>query len=821
MFSNPYEQGLEKLQLLAAWHSTNSGDRNEADTRFMLIDSLFFDCLGWSREDVSMEKAQGRQYADYTFSAPRDLLIVEAKKEGLTFEVPAGSDWIETSLSALLRGNPDLESAVKQATGYCQARGIPYGAVANGTQLVAFIANRQDGIPPLDGRALVFHSLEHMIDNFLTLWNTLSKRGIEDKGLEKHLVGDMAPTLPAKLSASFLTYPGVKNRNPFQSDLKIVGELVLEDIVRTHEIEERFLRECYSQSGALSQYALLSRDILQARYAALFEKGEEGPVLTPAVQKSGITGEFSAARSSRRPLLIIGDVGVGKTTFLRHLMKIDAKVLFADAIALYLDLGSQGTLALSLRQFVLAEIERQLRDSYGVDIHERNFVHGIYHADLERFRHGIHGDLVESNPTLFREKEIAFLDDKLRVHETHIRLSLEHLERGREKQIVLFLDNADQRSDATQQEAFLIAQEFAANWPLAVFVTLRPETFHRSLRSGALSGYHPRAFTISPPRIDLVIEKRLIFALGIATGEVPIESHQGMKARFPNLVALIRVFMASLKTRRELHELIDHVAGGNVRLALDLVKDFMGSGHVDTHKIVKIFEETGRYTVPLHEFLRAVIFGDAMHYDSERSPVANLYDISAPDAREHFLLPLLLSSLGAWSGPGVESGFVETARVYARMQGWGFTPYQIDAALVRAHRHKLIETAARKEPQIGQGLPAAIRVTTVGIYHVKRLTHLFTYLDAIIEDTPVLDATVRANIVAAEPIEDRIARARLFRRYLDDQWKLLGGSDYPFDWSIVSRHVTKDIDRVSRGIRQRREKRRPEAAVRRSRRRRH
>lgn len=805
---NPYEQGLEKLELLAAWYPGQAEDRNEATTRFMLIDALFFDCLGWSREDVRLEKAQDRQYADYTFSAPRELLIVEAKREGATFSIPAGATWLETSLPALMRENRELEAAIRQAAGYCQSRGVPFGAVTNGTQLVAFVGNRQDGVPPLEGRCLVFHSMDFMIQKYLTLWNVLSKRGVEDKGLERLLIGDAAPSLPPKVSASFLTYPGVKGRNPFQSDLKIVAELVLEDIVRTHELEERFLLECYSQSGALSQYALISREILQARYAALFEKGEEGPLLTPAVEKAGLTGELSAARSSRRPLLIIGDVGVGKTTFLRYLIKIEAAALFADAILLFLDLGSQGTLALTLRDFILSEIERQLVENYDVDIYERNFVHAIYHADIERFRHGIHGDLKESNPSLFREKEVSFLEAKTQQREVHLRLSLQHLERGRKQQIVLFLDNADQRSDATQQEAFLIAQEFATSWPIAVFATLRPETFHRSLRTGALSGYHPKAFTISPPRIDLVIEKRLAFALEIASGAVPLESHQ-MKARFPNLIAIINVFMKSLKKQRDLHELIDHVAGGNVRLALDLVKDFLGSGHVDTQKIVAIYEETGNYTVPVHEFLRAVIFGDAMHYDSERSPIANLYDVSAPDGREHFLLPLLLAALGEWSGPGVESGFVETSRVYSRMQGWGFTPYQIDAGLVRAHRHKLIETAARKEPQIGQGLPAAIRVTTVGVYHVKRLVNLFAYTDPIIEDTPILNAEARGVIVHSESIEDRVQRARVFRKYLDDQWNMLKSTDLPFDWTTHSKSLADDIDRVSRGMRRKREPRSP------------
>jgi hypothetical protein len=54
-------------------------------------------------------------------------------------------------------------------------------------------------------------------------------------------------------------------------------------------------------------------------------------------------------------------------------------------------------------------------------------------------------------------------------------------------------------------------------------VALRPETFYRSLKIGALSGYHPKAFTISPPRIDRVIEKRLRFALRLTSGEIPIE----------------------------------------------------------------------------------------------------------------------------------------------------------------------------------------------------------------------------------------------------------------------------------------------------------
>ncbi|HEY7419111.1 MAG TPA: AAA family ATPase, partial [Ktedonobacteraceae bacterium] len=511
-----YEAGKANLdKLIEWWNEHQSPTRNEASTRFHLIDTLFFDCLGWSKDDMIPEEPHGPEYADYTFLAPRRILIVEAKRESVYFELPSEKTKLEYSLPALMRDYPSLKKAIEQVAGYCQSRGVPYAAVCNGTQIVAFVAARSDGSPPLDGKAMVFSSLSNMASNFLELWQALSKPGIEDKWLQNRLIGTSVPQLPPKLSATILGYPGTRGRNPFQADLSVVSELVLEDVARAPDLEDKFLEECYSQSGALSQYSLVSKTILKARYAALYESEAPGPTTLPAAPKSGVSHDLLAESLSRRPILLIGDVGVGKTTFIRHLIRIDAAPLFENSLTLNLDLGTQATLTADLRSFVPQEIARQLLDKYGVDIEERNFVRGVYHAELERFGKGIYTDLRETNPGLYLEREIAFLAEKLNNREEHVKSALEHLAKGWKKQIVIFLDNADQRDDNTQQTTFLIAQEMADRWPATVFVALRPETFHRSMRLGALSGYHPKAFTISPPRIDRVIEKRLQFGLKI------------------------------------------------------------------------------------------------------------------------------------------------------------------------------------------------------------------------------------------------------------------------------------------------------------------
>jgi hypothetical protein len=790
-----YEVGKARLDELVKWWQAHPGNRNEASTRFHLIDTLFFECLGWAKDDMIPEESHGGEYADYTFLAPRRILIVEAKRESDYFELPSGKTKLEYALPSLIRDYPNLKKAIEQVAGYCQSRGIPYATVSNGHQIVAFIATRSDGSPPLEGKALVFPSLPFMSSNFLQLWQALSKPGIEEKLLQRKLIGTSIQQLPARLSDSIAGYPGNKGRNTFQTDLQVVSELVLEDVARAPDLEDKFLEECYSQSGALSQYSLVSKTILQTRYAALFESDAPGPTTLPAAPKSGISPELLAESLSRRPILLIGDVGVGKSTFIRHLIRVDAAPLFENAITLNLDLGTQATLTADLRSFVPNEIERQMREHFGVDIDERNFVRGVYHGELERFSRGIYADLRTTNPGLYMEKEIQFLEEKLRNREDHVKHALEHLAKGWKKQIVIFLDNADQRDDNTQQATFLIAQEIAERWPAAVFVALRPETFYRSTRSGALSGYHPKAFTISPPRIDRVIEKRLGFGLKICDGEIPVQAlTKNTIVNLNSLSSVIVAFMTSLRYNNDLSECIDNIANGNVRLALDLVKGFFGSGHVNTEKIVEIWDETHSYVVPVHEFIRAVIYGDAKYYDPDRSVLANVFDVSHSDSREHFALPILIALLGN-SAKAIE-GFVETHIVYEELQGLGFTPEQIDAVVVRAHRGKLVETSARRIPVPGQVMPEALRATSVGLYHVQRLCQMFSYVDAMIVDTPVFDPLVRASIKDAQRIEDRLARCEIFQHYLDDQWNHMRGKGTAFDWDKVSQALEAEIVRI-------------------------
>ncbi|MFE0771761.1 hypothetical protein [Streptomyces sp. NPDC058861] len=797
MASSAFEIGFDAISSLVDDFSDSDSDsrnRNEATTRLHLIDRIFFDALQWPREQCTPEESHGGLYADYVMGSPKRIMIVEAKKEGVYFELPLDAKTREVSLPALARNNGSLNDALKQVGGYCTDRGVPVAVVCNGRQLVAFIGSRVDGTPPTQGRAVIFRSLEEMRDDFSTLWNCLSYPAIDRKQLEILLTSETLPPPPEKLSKRLLHYPGVKRRNELEHELRTLGEIFLQDLVKDDEFKEEFIEKCYCSNGALSQYALISREILKNRYAASGQGAKK--TVTSASDKRGVSKDLLnavlAKSVTKRPVILLGDVGVGKTSFINHLVAVDASEELERGIVLYVDFGKEPALRTDLQNYVLDSFERQLRDKYGVDLTSDAFVRGIYHGELLAMRNGIYGFLHDADPIAYQIKEAELLASKIENKSGHLKKAIDHLTSGERRTVVAFLDNIDQRQDDFQEEVFLIAQSMAETWPVTCFVTLRPSTYSKSRRQGSLSAYQNRVFTISPPRIDLVVRKRLDFALGqLRDGGLSL-SGEGISVESQMLREYIEVIIDSIDFNPSLAECIDNVSAGNVRDALDLLTIFVGSGHVDTRKILEIKIKTGRYYIPLHEFLRAVIYGDSEYYSPDSPFVANVFDVVSTNPAEHFLVPQMIDyCLRASQGASSDAGYVLQDEVFSYLQSLGYRDVQIATAFSRAERVKLCDFAmADKES------PTRLRITQRGAYLVRRLISEFVYVDAVVVDTPIIDEGFRGIVADVKTIEGRLERARHFVGYLDTCWEETSKVEGGFDWAPVSSRLWSNIDAV-------------------------
>lgn len=802
--STLYELGEQALDELIEWAEQHAAgrDRNESTTRFHLIDQILTRCLAWPIEEIENEDSRDSTFADYLLGKPVARMIVEAKREGVYFDLPAGTKSGVQKLSSVTSGvaGKDLRIAASQVAQYCASRGVSVAAVSNGHQLVAFLGSRTDGVAPLDGSAIIFDGLQDLKDQFRLFWDNLSKPAVEARRIYSTLRADsLTPKAPPPLSSRISGYPGYRRRNDLQVQLEIMAEVFLDDLNQHEEIQEDFLNECYASSGALSQYAMLSKQILESRYSLLHETSADHEV-EPARVKKGVSQSLSAhvlaSSLSKRPIILLGDVGVGKTMFVRHLMRVEAATLFADALTLYIDFGNKPALLSELNEFVIEEAYAQLFDKYDIDVLDRSFVQAVYNGALNRFDRGIHGDLRELDEQAYRRERIGFLSQLIDNRASHLLASLEHLAGSRHQQVVIFLDNIDQRPLEFQEQVFLISESLASEWPATVFISLRPDTFYKSRSQGTLTAYQPRVFTISPPRVDTVVKKRLAFALKQLNSRFKLEAiSPGINVEFESLRAYLEVLADNFENNEDLITLVDNLAGGNIRRALDFVSGFVGSGHVDTRKILDIFEATHSYRIPLHEFIRAIIYGDYEHYDPEASPVLNLFDISQPDGREHFLLAFIISVVESSGDQVGTEGFIPIDDVYDHCQRAGFDAQQIAWAVERG----VAKGALEHSPMLRNRSREHLRVTSAGVYTARILVATFAYLDAVVVDTPVTEEVYSQRILNARSISDRVRRAEVFRAYLDRQWRLFEASSPQsvFGWRSISDKLRAESIRIS------------------------
>ena len=89
-----------------------------------------------------------------------------------------------------------------------------------------------------------------------------------------------------------------------------------------------------------------------------------------------------------------------------------------------------------------------------------------------------------------------------------------------------------------------------------------------------------------------------------------------------------------------------------------------------------------------------------------------------------------------------------------------------------------------------------LRITTLGRYHVNQLIRTFLYVDAVVIDTPILDARIRGTIEDVRDIFERVQRAREFVEYLSTCAKSLQDGDSFRLWSDTYNDLQKSINGV-------------------------
>jgi len=768
---------------------------NESETRLRAIDTILFDILQWNKNSVETEKyCREEGYADYVFLLNnKRSLVLEAKKSGIEFVI---SDRTFTdrpyNFGLFAKECPDAYRALQQSIGYAATLGAQYVAISNGHQwllALTFVQNQ-----PIEKRLIyVFESFDAISERFSYFCKCFAPNELHRNEVRKHLLDTLKQPAPAKLSSKIPGYPLLATRNVFQNEITYILDYVWQAMSKDEETVS-FVENCYVNPNSHKDIVSLVKELIEKR------RNEDELLCEYEVESIDRLPQEIAHLPSERPFIVLGEVGRGKSSFLKYLRFVAAKKALKHYIQIEINFLDRPDNADEIPQFVYSEIERQLRENYQIDTNENKTVRGVLHSEIQRLKKTPKGVLYSENEEAYRKMEVDEIEKILSDRHQYLGKVIHHLKKGRNCSIALFFDNLDRRQTDLQESAFLKASAIARDWVSLVFICLRPSTYYNSQRDGVLDTIAPITFTVGHPDLSLVLKKRFAYAKRISEGETLDENlfrsvpSKDISLYLPKVAKIFGSCEFAAWKRRGIIPLLEDVSNGNIRKLLDLAKRILSSGHLDTKKILNKIETTGNYFIPDFEGVKVLLYGDYMNYDSSKSPFINLFDIQNNEATEHFIRIGILHYLAKIPIESSSQGYTNISDVYNYLSTLGYS-YNVAESEVN---YLVQQNCMRKQIEISSESDQdnKVRITSLGRYHLFSLVMVFQYIDAIIDDTPILNDDLRENISQETEISKRLDRTSAFVKYLDDCSNQLQDKELTSVWHDISKTVKQNIKEI-------------------------
>jgi len=768
--------------------------QNEASTRLRVIDTILFDILLWDKNDVDVEKyCRDTGYADYVFTiSGKPFFVLEAKRNGIEFLLD-NKDYKDRpyQFGILSKECPAASAALQQAIGYAAVLGSRYVAISNGNQWIFTLSFVSDQL--LENRLVyVFESFDGIKNKFSSFCKCFNKEGLSSNVICRELLDNLKLPAPAKLSSQIPGYPNVSSRNVYQNELSYILDYVWQ-IMSQSESSVTFVENCYVNPSSHHDILTLARELIEKR------RKEDDIIAEYNIESIDKLPYEIANLPAEKPFVILGEVGRGKSSFLKYLRFVYAKDRLQNYIQIELNFVDRPDSPEEIHKFVYSEIERQLLENFGIDINDDSFVRGVLHGDLKRLRSTPRGKLFSSNPDGYSAFEVEKIEEITNDKHTYFTKVFHHLKRGQQKSLALFFDNLDRRSKKIQEESFLKSSAIARDWSCLVFICLRPATYYESRKIGVLDTIAPTTFTVGNPDLSLVLKRRFSYAKNIAEGKsldrsgLQAPPSRDISFDLPRIAKIFESCEFAAWKNYGIIPTLEAVSNGNIRRLLDLTRKILCSGHLDTRKILERIENNGKYFIPNYEGVKTLLFGDYTQYDPTKSPFINIFEIKHADAAEHFIIISILHYLSKISDNTKVSTYTKVSNMMSYLASLGYSYIisidTIQFLIENDYINRTIEKDSVEDDDM-------IKITPLGRYHIFNLISEFQYLDAAIIDTPILDEKIRDSIKNIIDIDGRLERTKLFINYLTSSVEIIVDNEIRSLWEKISNSAIDKINDI-------------------------
>lgn len=771
---------------------------SEADTRAKLIDVLLRQVLGWPETAIKREPhvTENDGYIDYVLSTARPYFIVEAKKNWHRYKLPALRSRQQYKAGGVLHEDKYLVADMAQARDYAINCGVAFCCLTNGEQFLFFRSQNDSGVPWREHVVILFRDHQEIEDKFTLFFHLFSFAAVSQGVVHGYLPitenYHEALRRYKKLDPTLQSIARTRERNKLFPALRAVISRVFQDIAGDVASAE-ILENCYVETPRDSSYEKGMGGLLRKKNIAM---GHHAKPLVVTKKDAGafqktVHAKLGVESGEAEVLLMLGGVGVGKTTFIHRFRKVIAPDDIDDnCLWMYIDFNKYSDTGEPFIQWVVRQAWEALHQDYpALDIDTYAALKQAYHAEYEQLKRGRLDPIFKKDPEEFERVFAIEIEKYMQEEDRHfIKMMRLAITRNKRRPFLVF-DNADQFSSDTQDKVFRLAQKFAKDIGCSAAISLREESYWKNKDHGTLSAFHATSYQVQPPRLAQVISKRLRFADKLLS-EITIDfvDSDGELVTVEDLRGVLdRVTQSILASDSRYLEFLECLSPSEIRRPLAFLSRFLVSGHTNMDAMLKSYRRGTNIEIGYHEFLQAIILGDREYYSENASDIINLFAVDgradASNLNRLVILGRILNSKNSAAALG--EGFMPVADLVSDCERYGLLPDTTRSIVAFFNSKLLVETEAQDRESMASA--TFVRATVAGQYYLEKFIYDFSYIDSVIIDTAIGDDDAfnklheltsrigsmgkNKGAVRLERLAARLDRARKFLTYILQEYE--------------------------------------------------
>jgi GTPase SAR1 family protein len=457
---------------------------------------------------------------------------------------------------------------------------VRFGVITNGEQYIIFEAIKP-GSNWENGNCMVFYNLDDIKRSFVEFWNLLSKDAVERNSFLEIVSKDIEE-LSFTRPVDGVTIRNFRQpRNNLYRYIRPIIDYAFQEITSPEKLD--MLKDCYVYDEEFDEVDRLLKTEFSSKMPLLYNREE----IKKIVQKKKSSGVFqkdfvkgldklNAEYGEPILLLLLGGIGSGKTTFIHRFFNVVLSEAEKEKkLWFYIDWREGPTDLGEIKPFLLQSIQTQFYEKYEKIAVQLKKEFGIDEIKTD----------LKSIKRLFAIlKALGYV-------------------------LSLVVDNVDQHKSSSptfHENVFIETNSLTNDLRVITIMTLREESYYRSIITGAFDAYYIQKYVINPPDFTKLILQRLEYVLKkLELPEDKFKEELRTNVDFENKLPLIKDFLQIIKVsfekpKAEVSEFMSKTSGGNMRRTLELFANFLMSGNTKINEMLEIYRRQGFYYIAQH-----------------------------------------------------------------------------------------------------------------------------------------------------------------------------------------------------------------------------